>query len=115
MKYSDIFNYSLSFEKIAEYGPDHSDLSKIINKAKSIIQETLNYNREYFSREYFGGKNFSVEVIGGDESNSIIWIKTTPEIQPAKGVEKATNVQYFEMEMLDKLMPLGVTLKVKNR
>jgi hypothetical protein len=109
-----IIRYSSAFEKAAEYGPDNDSFTNVIKSANEIIQKFCYDNKKELSREYFGGNDFSVSVIDGDSSTSIIYISTKPSIQSTKGVERATNVLYFENELTDKVRPLGVKIKVRN-
>lgn len=108
-----ILQYSSTFQKTAEYGPDRHPFMNVLDKVDQIIQKVLSDNREYYSREYFGGKPFTVRVVDGNPSTSVVYISTTPPIQSTEGVERATNVWWFENELTDKVRPLGVTIKVR--
>lgn len=108
-----ILQYSATFQKTAEYGPDQDSFINVLGKADQIIQKVLSDNQAYYSKEYFGGKAFSVRIIDGNPSTSVIFISTNPPIQSQEGVERATNVWWFENELTDKVRPLGVTIKVK--
>ncbi len=108
-----ILQYSSTFQKIAEYGPVRDPFMNVLEKADAIIQRVLSDNREYFSREYFEGKPFTVKVVDGNPSTSVVYISTTPPIQSTKGVERDTNVLWFQNELTDKVQPLDVTIKVR--
>lgn len=108
-----ILQYSLTFQKTAEYGPNHDPFINVIKKADNIIQKVLSDNNQYYSKEYFGGKAFNVRIVGADPSTSVISISTTPAIQSTEGVERGTNVLWFENELTDKVQPLGVKIKVR--
>lgn len=113
MDSSKILQYSSTFQKIAEYSPDNDPFINVIKKADAIIQRVLTDNYQYYSKEYFGGKAFRVIIIDGNPSTSVVYISTTPAIQSKEGVERATNVWWFENELTDKVRPLGVTIKVR--
>jgi hypothetical protein len=113
MDASKILQYSSTFQKTAEYGPDNDPFMNVIRKADAIIQKVLSDNYQYYSKEYFGGKAFSARVVDGNPSTSVVYISTTPTIQSTEGVERATNVWWFENELTDKVRPFGVTIKVR--
>lgn len=108
-----ILRYTSVFKKIAENGPANDSFTNVINQANQIIQKVLTENKEYYSKEYFGGRNFGVQIVGGDSLTSTIYISTNIPIQATQGVEKATNVLWFENELSDKVNNLGVKIKVK--
>jgi hypothetical protein len=108
-----ILQYTSIFKKIAEEAPDRDSFTNVINQTNQVIQKVLSDNNQYYSKEYFGGKLFNVRIVGGDPSTSIIYISTNVPIQASQGVEKATNVLWFENELSDKVNNLGVKIKVK--
>ncbi len=110
----DLFKYSSIFQKVSEIGPGGDPFSDVLNNAEQIIQRVLADNRDYYSKEYFAGNQFTVSVVDGDPSESIVYIKTNPHIQPANAVEMSTNVLWFENELTDKVSPLGVSVKVRD-
>jgi hypothetical protein len=104
--------YSAYFAKKAE-NIDHDPFMNVVNKATQIIQGQVRDNNSYYSKEYFGGQPFGVNVVDADPKYSIIYVETTPEIQAADGVEQSTNKMIFEIELSDKIAPLGVTVKIR--
>lgn len=113
MDVSKILQYSNAFKKIAEYGSQDDPFMNVINRANEIIQKVISDNKEYYSKEYFRNKPFSVRVIDGNPSTSVVFISTNPTIQSTEGVEKATNIWWFENELTDKVKSLGITIKVR--
>lgn len=113
MNTSLILQYSTAFKKCAEEGPYRDAFMNVMNRANEIIQRVLSDNKEYYSKEYFGGQPFSVEVVDGNPSTSEIFISVKPSIQAVEGVERGTNILWFQNELTDKVTPLGVKIKVR--
>ena len=113
MDINKILRYTSVLQKIAEEGPSNDSFTTVMNRANQIIQKVLSDNNQYYAKEYFGGKQFSVQIVGGDSSTSTIYISTNIPIQATQGVEKGTNVLWFENELSDKVSNLGVKIKVK--
>lgn len=107
----DLLKLAEIFKKKAEEG-NRSGFESIVNKAQDIISSFVLDNKSYFSREYFGGNDFTVEVIDANPGNSTITVRTNPEVFPTKGIIAPTNKRHLEIELSDALKSVGLTVKI---
>ena len=107
----DLLKLAEIFKKKAEEGK-RSGFESIVNRAQDIISSFILDNKSYFSREYFGGHDFTIEVIDANPSSSSITVRTNPAVFPAKGIIAATNKRYLESELSDALKSVGLAVKI---